>query len=137
MNVDYNEIIELLRGNKLPYKDIISSKVEFITHRLNGSLVGCIGIENYGKDRLLRSFAVNDAYKSKGVGKKLLKELIVSSKEKGVKKLHLLTTTADLYFAKNGFFSVSRNNAPEKILESKEFSEICPSSSIYMVLEIK
>jgi len=137
MNVKNNEIIELLKGNKLPYKDIISSKVEFLTHKVGEILVGCIGIENYGKDALLRSFAVDDVYKSAGIGKKLLTELILSSKEKGVKKLHLLTTTADIYFAKHGFLSVARNNVPEKILESKEFSEICPSNSIYMVLEIK
>lgn len=136
-NTDYDKIRELLKTNKLPYEDIISSKVEFITSQPDGNLAGCIGIEKYGEDGLLRSFAVDDEYKNKGIGKDLLNELISKSKNEGIKKLHLLTTTADKYFAKKGFRNSERSNAPNAILSSKEFSEICPSGSVYMILEIK
>ena len=136
-NTDYDIIRELLKTNKLPYEDIISSKVDFITSQPDGNLAGCIGIEKYGEDGLLRSFAVDDKYKNKGIGKDLLNELISKSKSEGIKKLHLLTTTADKYFAKKGFRNSERSNAPKAILNSKEFSEICPSNSVYMIMEIK
>lgn len=134
---DHRQIIELLKSSGLPYEDNMSSKVQFITKEANGNLIGCVGIEKYGEDGLLRSLAVNDSYKNTGVGQTLLVELFHNSKIEGIKKMHLLTTTADTYFEKYGFKISVRSNAPEQILQSKEFSEICPSSSIYMTLEIK
>ncbi|MFT2008109.1 arsenic resistance N-acetyltransferase ArsN2 [Pontibacter sp. 13R65] len=136
-NTEIDKIEKLLKTNNLPYEDIISSKVEFITFKSNEALVGCIGIEKYGEDGLLRSLAVGDEYKNTGIGKKLLNELISKCKNEGITKLHLLTTTADKYFAKKGFKYSERTNAPKAILNSKEFLEICPSSSVYMMMEIK
>ena len=135
MDENYNlaKIKELLRNNDLPYEDIITSKVQFITEEENGVLVGCIGVEKYDEEGLLRSFAVMDNYKNKGVGKRLLNKLIDQSKTDGIKRLHLLTTTADGYFEKNGFKTTDRAVAPNKISATKEFSEICPSSSVYMI----
>lgn len=133
----YNKIEKLLKSNNLPYEDIISSKVEFITSESNGNLVGCIGIEKYGEDGLLRSLVVDDKFKNKGTGTKLLNELISQSKSGGIKKLHLLTSTADKFFADNGFQYSKRSSAPMVILKTREFTEICPSSSIYMIKEIK
>jgi amino-acid N-acetyltransferase len=75
-NTDYDRIRSLLESNNLHYEDIISSNVEFISSRVNGNLVGCIGLEKYGADGLLRSLAVDDEYKNAGIGKNLLNELI-------------------------------------------------------------
>ena len=136
-NTDYDKIKELLKTNNLPYEDIISSKVEFITYKSNGYLVGCIGIEKYGEDGLLRSLEVDNEYKSTGIGKYLLNELISKSRNEGINKLHLLTTTADKYFASKGFRNSERSNAPRAILNSKEFTEICPSNSIYMIVKLR
>ena len=134
---DHRQIIELLKSNGLPYEDIVSSKVQFITKEANGNLIGCVGMEKYGEDGLLRSLAVNNHYKNTGVGETLLVELFHKSKIAGIKKIHLLTTTADTYFEKYGFKITVRSNAPEQILQSKEFSQICPASSTYMTLDIK
>lgn len=136
-NTDYDKIRSLLESNNLPYDDIISSNVEFISSRSNGKLVGCIGIEKYGKDGLLRSLAVDDEYKNAGIGKSLLNELISRSKNEGIERLHLLTTTAEQYFAKSGFRYAERSRAPKAILNSREFSEICPSNSIYMIMDLE
>lgn len=136
-NFDFEKIKKLLKDNNLPYEDIHSSGVEFITSESKGKLVGCIGIEKYGEDGLLRSLAVEEEYKNRGLGKRLLNKLINKGKNEGIKKLHLLTTTADKYFTRNGFRTIERLNAPVTIAKSKEFSKICPSNSIYMVKEIK
>lgn len=136
-NFDFEKIKKLLKNNDLPYDDIHSSGVEFITSEFKGKLVGCIGIEKYGEDGLLRSLAVEEEYKNRGLGKRLLNELIKKGKNEGIKKLHLLTTTAYKYFTRNGFRTINRLNAPVSIAKSKEFSELCPSNSIYMVKEIK
>ncbi|UII76182.1 arsenic resistance N-acetyltransferase ArsN2 [Flagellimonas sp. HMM57] len=135
-NYDFEKVRNLLKENNLPYEDIRSSKVEFITSKSDNELVGCIGIEKYGEDGILRSFAVVDTFKNRGVGAKLITKLLDKSKNDGIQKLHLLTTTAHEYFLKHGFHISERIKAPKAVADSKEFSEICPSTSIYMVKEL-
>ena len=129
---ELSQIKNLLQLNKLPFEDISTSKVDFFSLQSDGKIIGCIGIEKYGHDGLLRSFAVENNFKNKGIGSQLLDGFLQKSKKEGIEKLHLLTTTADKYFAKKGFTVSDRKNAPEAIAGSKEFSEICPSNSIYM-----
>lgn len=108
----------------------------FITKEKDGGLIGCIGIETYGTHGLLRSLAVTEAHKGTGIGKQLLDELCVASRRKGIHRMHLLTTTADGYFKRYGFSIAERSQAPNSIANTKEFSEICPSSSVYMVKKL-
>ncbi len=133
---DLQKIQDLLKRNNLPYQDLQSSKVEFITKESQDQLIGCIGIEQYDADGLLRSLAVADSHKGKGIGKELVDELCSASKKNRIQHLHLLTTTADRYFERYGFTVAERHAAPNAILNTKEFSEICPSSSVYMTLDI-
>jgi|GEM_PF-1466424 len=49
---------------------------------------------------------------------------------------HLLTTTAENYFAKKRFTKSPRENAPNSIRQTTEFSVLCPSTSVYMTLDI-
>lgn len=135
-NEDIEVISKLLKENNLPYEDLRSSQVIFITRKSEGKLIACIGIEKYGQDALLRSFAVDNAFKNKGIGAELLHELLTKCKEEGIKTLHLLTTTAAKYFEKKGFVRAERVSAPLAIAHSKEFSELCPSSSVYMKREL-
>lgn len=123
----------LLKENKLPFEDLVSSKVEFLTLFSGTKLKGCIGIEKFDKNALLRSFAVDDNFKNQGIGNSLLHKLVLKCKDNGIEKLHLLTTTATAYFAKKGFIISDKKTVPKSIVNSKEFSEICPASAIYMV----
>ncbi|PIB39447.1 arsenic resistance N-acetyltransferase ArsN2 [Maribacter sp. 4G9] len=129
-------IQELLQANNLPFEDLVESNVVFITREQDGKIIGCIGIEKYGTDGLLRSLAVADSHKGKGLGKQLLNALCTKSRKEGIQRLHLLTTTADAYFKRYGFQVRERSTAPKAISNTKEFSEICPSSSMYMVKEL-
>lgn len=130
---DLDEISNLLKENKLPYEDIRASKVRFITARIEDQLIGCIGLEHYGTEGLLRSFSVAQTLQNKGYGKALFNKLIEYSAENGIKTLHLLTNTAREYFLKNGFSVKGRSDAPDVILGTMEFKSLCPSSSTYMI----
>ena len=132
---DTKEVQRILKENSLPFEDLESSMVLLFVSVLNGQIIGCIGVEIKGEDGLLRSFSVADKYKNQGVGNELLNRLINYSKSENIKKLHLLTTTADKYFSKKGFVKSDRINAPESIQATTEFSALCPSSSVYMTLE--
>ena len=135
-NVDLEAIAELLRYHHLPYEDIVTSDVEFITVEENGQLQGCIGLETYDKDGLLRSFAVNSNFQGHGIGYRLLEQLVDHCKFSGVSHLHLLTTTAVEYFREHGFHVADRSLAPPAITRTTEFDSICPASAIYMVREL-
>jgi len=130
------QIETLLKENKLPYEDIVSSKVIFFSKKKEDTIIGCIGIEEFGTDALLRSFAVSDAFKGKAIGKELLTDLLEYLKSKHFKTVHLLTTTAASYFSNYGFVVSTKNTAPESIKNTQEFTSICPDSAIYMTLGV-
>ncbi|MDI6401753.1 arsenic resistance N-acetyltransferase ArsN2 [Balneolaceae bacterium ANBcel3] len=134
---DIPMVQKLLMANRLPYQDVVTSGVSFIIALSDGHIIGCIGIEGKDNHALLRSFAVDERYKNKGIGSKLYQRLLAQLSEEKTEMLHLLTTTADGYFKKKGFVRCDRTTAPESIKSTKEFSSICPSDSIYMTLCIK
>jgi amino-acid N-acetyltransferase len=126
-------IISLLKENELPIVDIDLIKIKFILAETGDKLVGCIGIEPYEKEGLLRSLAVNVKYRNSGIGNNLLQYLISYSKQMGINNLHLLTTTAESYFLSKNFVKSDRETAPDSIKNTIEFSSLCPSSSSHMV----
>jgi amino-acid N-acetyltransferase len=54
------------------------------------------------------------------------------ARSKGVTDLYLLTTTAEGFFERLGYRRVVRENAPEAIRQTKEFSGLCSSSAAFM-----
>jgi len=133
---DLNAIKILLEKNNLPISDISkNSAIDFIIARNNKRIIGCIAIEKYGTDGFLRSLAVDLDFRNKGYGNQLYNRLLSYAVQNEIKIMHLLTTTAEKYFLKKGFKKFNRNEAPEIIQKTVEFSELCPSSSVYMILE--
>jgi amino-acid N-acetyltransferase len=132
---DLDAITNLLNVNKLPYSDIEKINIDFIVAKNDNRIVGCIGLEKFGTEGMLRSFAVEDAFKNKGIGIELYHRLLSYAHQNTIRNLHLLTNTAREYFLKTGFLVIDRNKAPEVIKRTTEFSGLCPVSSTYMVLE--
>lgn len=135
--VDMPRIIQLLENNELPTSDLDGTHVIFLKASEADNLVGCIGLELHGDHGLLRSLAVSDLYKNQRVGQTLLANLFGLAKRENIKTLHLLTTTAAGYFEARGFNVQERNSAPKPIQDTKEFSQICPSNSVYMTITLE
>ena len=131
---DRAKLISLLEENSLPVDDIDLGTQTFIVAVSNGRIVGCIGIEIYQEHALLRSLAVHKYYRNQGIAHDLINRLLEFARKSKVQHLHLLTTTARDYFLKQGFLEDKRENAPLSIQSTKEFSFLCPSSSVYMKL---
>ena len=128
-------IAGLLKQSDLPSSDIEESQVDFIVAWDDSKIFGCIGLEKFGTEGLLRSFAVDNTYRKRGYGKELYNRLLAFAVQNEITTLHLLTDTAKEYFMKAGFSARNRSNAPEILQGTKEFASLCPSSSLYMVLE--
>jgi amino-acid N-acetyltransferase len=100
----------------------------------DGDLVGVAGLEVCCDDALLRSVAVKPEWRSKGVGRALVTRAISDAEARGIRALYLLTTTAEHYFPSFGFKKITREDVPEPVRATDEFTTACPASATVMSL---
>ncbi len=97
------------------------------------SLVGYGGLEGEGADRLLRSIVILADRRGHGLGRTLVTTLEQQARNRGVERLHLLTTTAASFFRALGYTDADRGAAPQAVAASREFTALCPASAAYLV----
>ena len=131
-NKDLGQVSELLSEARLPLDGVSECIDKFIVAEADGSMVGSIGLERYGDYALLRSAAVAESHRGKGIGHKLVDALLTRAEADGVKTMYLLTTTADAWFPEFGFATIDRSWVPKVVTASREFQGACPSSAIVM-----
>jgi amino-acid N-acetyltransferase len=127
---------ELLRASDLPADDLDFSKDLLVGYFEGNVLVGTGGLEVYGQYGLLRSLSVKFGIRGKSVGTNITEYLIDEAKAKKLKAIYLLTETASGFFQKRGFRQVSRNDVPEELKVSSEFSHVCPDGAAAMMLDL-
>jgi amino-acid N-acetyltransferase len=96
-----------------------------------GELIASGGLEIYGDYVLLRSVAVRESARGQQLGHRIVNDLLGQASGKSV---FLLTETAPGFFNRFGFSEISRDQVPDRIRKSSEFSSVCPVSAICMVL---
>ncbi len=131
-----DDIILLLANAGLPTSDIDWKNIHFETEYLNDVLIACGAIEIYGEYGLLRSLAVREEHRGKGVGEKVTRNVLEIAQKREIKKIYLLTTDAEEFFKKLGFVSILKTEAPTAIHKLPQFQDICPDSAVCMVLSI-
>ena len=129
---DLPAIEALLTACDLPVEGVRDLVDEFVIARNNGRVVGVAAVEPCGAYGLLRSAAVDQSMRGRGVGRALIQRLIADAEMKGYRALYLLTTTAENYFPAFGFITTSRESVPVEIQATSEFRDICPSSATVM-----
>jgi amino-acid N-acetyltransferase len=129
------DVLQFLKNSQLPYEDIqITEDTLFITyHNDEGKLIGTGGLEFYTDHSLLRSLAVEKGQRGKAIGKQIVADLMSKAKARQVVDVYLLTETAHDFFQKIGFKDINRNEAPEAVKASSEFSSVCPVSASCML----
>jgi len=127
-----------LAGCELPYKDITPDHLRhFWVMRDGPKLAGVVGLEVFEGVGLLRSLAVQEAYRGQGVGSQLTRVAEGYARSQGVKALYLLTTTAPDFFARHGYQRTDRAAAPTPLQGTAEFQSLCPDSAVCMVKELE
>jgi len=86
---------------------------------------------------LLRSIVVPAAQRHRGLGGVILETLLEIARSQGAKEAWLLTTTAEAFFAANGFERVARADAPIAITGTSQFKSLCPNSAVLMRQELR
>jgi amino-acid N-acetyltransferase len=124
----------LLKAAALPTADLTDAHMkDFFYCGPAASPVGLVGIEICGDCALLRSLAVAAASRSSGLGRALVIHAEEHARASGASSLYLLTTTAETFFQRLGYVAAPRETAPPGVRQSREFADICPASSAFMV----
>jgi len=131
---DRARITALLDGASLPTGGLTEHLGTFLVAERNQDILGAIGLESYGDSGLLRSAVVDAAFRNEGIGSSLYSELLVLARTAGMRKLLLLTTTAEEYFRRKGFQVIDRAKVEGPITQSEEFRGACPESAVCMEL---
>ena len=133
---DVEDLVTLLKSNNLPISDLGLGQRIFLVALLDEKVVGCVAVEIYGTNGLLRSLAVSNNFRGKGIGQKLVAKAEAWSLDNGMKNLYLLTTTAVDFFIKLDWYKIDKASVPEIVALSSEFLSICPSTAVCMFKNI-
>lgn len=127
-------VVALLEAASLPLTDLTDEHMEhFFSAGPASTLLGVVGLELCGRHALLRSLAVAAGQRSGGLGSALVERAETHARAHGARSIYLLTTTAEGFFERRGYRSVPRDSAPPGIRETREFADMCPASSAFMV----
>ena len=129
---DVVRVKELLREQHLPLDGLDDHLDTLLVAREDARVVGSVALELYDDGALLRSLAVAPVVQGQGVGRLLTESVVRLARERGVRDVFLLTTTAQHYFPRFGFETVDRVEVPEAVRQSVEFRSACPASAIAM-----
>lgn len=136
---DLTPVLSLLRGASLPTDGVEEHFGDFlIAVDAGGHIVGAIGMEIYPDGTgLLRSAVVAPSLRNSGIGSLLYRDLLDHARRSGVKRVILLTTTAEKYFERKGFRTISRSSITGPVTQSQEFVGACPQSAVCMEMLLK
>jgi N-acetylglutamate synthase-like GNAT family acetyltransferase len=126
-------ILELVKDAGLAVPGVVEHLGSFLVAERQGRAVGAIGLELRGQDGLLRSAVVAPEERGSGVGAALTDAVLALARRERVEHLYLLTTTAEQYWARHGFTRITRDDVPEAVKRSEEFTGACPASAAVMM----
>ncbi|HEV2982979.1 MAG TPA: arsenic resistance N-acetyltransferase ArsN2 [Vicinamibacterales bacterium] len=130
---DSGVILDLLQQSQLPVDGVTHHLATTVVAREDGRIVGSATLEMYSEHALLRSLAVSPAFQSRGLGRVLTEAALAMARERHVRAVYLLTTTAEQFFPKFGFAQIPRELVPNTIHRSVEFASACPSTATVMM----
>jgi len=134
---DRQLVSEMLVDAELPTDGLEEQFGEgYVIAELEGRVVGAGGIEVHGDYGLLRSVVVGKGERGHGLGELIVGDRLRWSARKGLRAVYLLTTTVPEFFERIGFTEMTRNEMPNEIQGSKEYSEVCPVTATAMMIRL-
>jgi amino-acid N-acetyltransferase len=134
---DSHAVLALLEDYELPTAGVKEHLEHFLLEFDNDRLIGCAGLEIHDHAGLLRSVAVDEYYRSVGLGTKLIQAVLERAKAINLSSVSLLTETTADYYLHFGFEITPRESLPESLKASAEFRGACPDSAIAMTIRFE
>jgi N-acetylglutamate synthase-like GNAT family acetyltransferase len=129
-------LLERLAAAGLPTSDLGEPGQVFFAFGNAARAIGCGGFLVAGEHALLRSIVVDADLRGTGVGSQILRRLTDLARLHGAREAWLLTTDAATFFARHGFETVDRANAPAVISATPQFAGVCPGGATLMMREL-
>ena len=134
---DREQVLRLLQQCDLPADGLAEHFGACLVARREKAVAGSIALEVYGSSALLRSLAVDEADRGCGLGKALTGAVMDMAARRQITDVYLLTETASEFFVRQGFASIDRQDVPDTIKVSVEFTTACPQSALAMHRQIR
>lgn len=97
------------------YAQLYEDLRDFGVYEAEGQVVGCVGLTIIWADLAeIRSLAVEDEYRGKGIGSKLVEWTVQEARRLGIRRLMALTYE-QRFFEKHGFEPVAKETLPLKV----------------------
>lgn len=126
----------LLKSSSLRGDDLNFKKDLLVGYYEDGNMVGTGALEVYGEYALLRSLSVKLGTRGKALGTAITEHLVTEAKKKKLKGIYLLTENAHGFFQRKGFQDIPRDNVPQVLKASSEFSHVSGDTARAMHLDI-
>lgn len=133
---DLPDVLALLERSRLPPDGLAPHVASTMVAKDRGRIVGSAALELYGRVGLLRSVAVDDHLRGRGLGVRLVAAALDLARARGLHTVYLLTETAGGFFPRFGFRPVTRGDIDPAALQSVEFTTLCPASALVMALDL-
>jgi amino-acid N-acetyltransferase len=129
-----SQLESLLAGNALPTDDCAEQAENFYGVLEGNRLIAAGGLQPAGEFFLLRSLVVDPEYRGRGLARLLSQFLLDRAQATQSPAVYLLTETAADFFTRLGFEPVAREQVPDAIRQTRQFSSLCPDSASCLVL---
>jgi amino-acid N-acetyltransferase len=129
-----SEIREILKNEDLPFNDLTENHLKsFLIIRDRNKIIGIVGSEIFKSSALLRSLVVLVEFKQKNIATQRVAQIESWLIRQDITTLYLLTTTATDFFLMHKFEGVNRSDVPSELLNTEEFTSLCPDTTVCMV----
>lgn len=132
---DLPAIEALLREHALPTEGVAEHLADFLVARDASGLMGCAGLEFRGEGVLLRSVVARTGHQ--GLGGQMVRATLRRARQRGAQWAVLRTTTAEGFFAQQGFRRVELTAVPTAAKACVEFQGACPDGSTTMLRDLR
>ncbi|MBP1705548.1 MAG: GCN5-related N-acetyltransferase [Chloroflexi bacterium] len=132
---EIERLADLLAGADLPragFDAVLAAGDVLVARDTRGRAIGCAAMERHGAAVLLRSVAVDPAWRGHGLGRRLVDTVLARARSSGAREAYLLTETAAGFFDRLGWERCSRSDVPPAVAGSVEFTSACPLSAVAM-----
>ena len=134
---DFPAVAALLEKNKLPVDGLRECFSTAVVACERDQMVGSAAVELYGPAALLRSVAVEERLRNRGLGRTLAKAALDLARRHQAVTAYLLTETAPDFFSRFfGFQPIARVDVAAVVQQSIEFKTACPDTAKAMVLSL-
>ena len=136
---DLEGIRKLLNATGLDWRDIGDDDYKnYLVLKNEEGIAGCIGLEIYGEDAILRSLSVSTSFRGQGYGWMLAETEIQYARHRGVRRIYLLSpeTASDFFAEKLGFRVIDVSTVADAVAQSSTFRSQRGKSPMTMRLDL-